>query len=68
MLNQISQDRNYWNVLDNAVQNDIVFKYFNCLSEFLLDQTIRDVVMSMFGLGVDSTTWPDSVKKYAFGK
>ena len=67
MLNQISQDGNYWTILDNAVQNDIIFKSYNCLSEFLLDQTISQVIDSMFGLKDDATTWPDSVKIYAFG-
>ena len=67
MLNQISPDGNYWNVIDNAVENNIIFKSFNCLSEVLQDFTISVVVPLMFGVRRDATAWPDSIKTYASG-
>ena len=67
MLNQIAQEGNYWNVIANAGKNDILFKPFNCLSEVLLDNHIQDIVHFMYGLQKDQSTWPDSVKTFAFG-
>ena len=67
MLNQISQDGNYWNIVENAVQNNIIFKSANCLSEFLLDKTINRVVSLMFGVNTDKTTWPEPIQIYAYG-
>ena len=67
MLNQISQDGNYWNIVENAVQNNIIFKSANCLSEFLLDKTINEVVSLMFDVNTDKTTWPEPIQIYAYG-
>jgi hypothetical protein len=67
MLNQISQDGNYWNIVENVVQNNIIFKSVNCLSGVLLDKTINDVVSLMFGVKTDRATWPEPIKIYAYG-
>ena len=68
LVTQISEEGNYWNVLDNAAQKDIIYKSNNCLSEVLLDNTIKEVVSLMFGEKKDPNTWTDSVKIYTFGK
>ena len=67
MINAISEDGNYWNVIDNAVQKDIIIKSSCCLSEVLLDFTIKEVVSLMFGVNKDLNSWADSVKTFAFG-
>jgi len=40
----------------------------NCLSEVLVDSTIKVIVSLMFGVQEDPATWNDSIKAYAFGK
>ena len=67
MINAISEDGNYWTVIDNAVQKDVIINSSCCLSEVLLDFTIKEVVSLMFGLKKDSNTWADLVKMFAFG-
>ena len=67
MMNAISEDGNYWNVLDLAVEKDFIFRAHNCLSEVLMDTVIREIVPLMFGARTDLKTWPDPVKTYAFG-
>ena len=67
LMSQILEEGSYWNVLDNAVQKEIIFKSTNCLSEVLLDYTIKEVVSLMFGVRKDPNTWSDYVKTYAFG-
>ena len=67
LMNQISEEGAYWNVIDNAGQKEIIYKANDCLSEVLLDYTIREVVSLMFDVKKDQNTWTDAVKKYAFG-
>ena len=67
LMAQVSSDGNYWHVIDNAAQKDIIFKSHNCLSEVLLDNTINMVVPLIFGVRKDPTTWADLVTTYAFG-
>ena len=50
MINAIAQDGNYWNFIDNAAQKDIIIQSKGCLSEVLMDFTIKEVVLMMFGL------------------
>jgi hypothetical protein len=68
LINQISNDGNYWDVLDKAVQKYINYISNECLSEVLLNDTIDVVVSSIFGVKPNSSTWNDYVKAYAFGK
>jgi hypothetical protein len=63
LINQVSEDGNYWNVIENASQKDLIFNRKDCLSEVLLDFTIKEIVFLMFGVKKDPTTWTDSVKK-----
>ena len=67
MINQLSEEGSYCNVLDNAAEKEIIFKSFNCLSEFLMDKAIGDVVHLMFGVNREPNTWTDSVRRYAYG-
>ena len=67
LMTQISDDGNYWYVIENAVQKDVIFKSNNCLSEVLKDNTIKAIVPLMFGVEEDSIAWTDSIKMYAFG-
>ena len=66
LMNQISYDGNYWKVLDNATEKELMFESFHYLSELLLDYNIRSVVSKTFGVEEDPSTWPDAVKNYAF--
>jgi hypothetical protein len=66
LISQVTEDGNYWYIMDNAFQKDIITKTCNCLSEVLLDYTILDVVYSMFGMGKNSDTWNEAIKAYAF--
>ena len=38
LITQVSEDGTYWNVIDSAVEKDIIFKSNNSLSEVLLDK------------------------------
>jgi hypothetical protein len=67
LVSQITQEGIYWNVLDNAIQGDIIFQYNISLSEVLMDSTITDIVSIIFGLKKDQSAWPESVKTYAYG-
>ena len=67
LMTAILEDGNYWIGIDNAVQKDIIYESNNCLSEVLMDCTIREIVSLMFGVKKDPATWPDSVKTYVFG-
>ena len=67
LMNQISYDGNYWKILDDATENEIMSESFHCLSELILDSPIRDIVSKMFGVKKDPNTWTDDVKAYAFG-
>ena len=68
LLNQISEDGNYWNVLDKATEKAVISQSFDSLSEVLFDFTIREVVSIMFDVEKDPNTWTNAVKAYAFGK
>ena len=67
LMNQISEDGNYWYVLDNAGLKDVIIKSCACLSEILIDSTIKEVVFLMLGVNKDTSTWSDSINKFAFG-
>ena len=67
LITQISQEGNYWHVLDHADQNDIIIQYNVNLLEVLMNQTIKEIVPLMFGVTSDPNTWSDSVKTHAFG-
>ena len=67
MINQLSEEGSYWNVLDNTNEKEIMFRSFTSLSEVLLDKTIEQVVPIMFGVKKDPNTWTDDVKAYAYG-
>ena len=67
MINVIAQDGIYWNIIDSAAQKDIIIQSKGCLSEVLMDFTIKEVVSLMFGLKKDINAWSESVRTYAFG-
>ena len=67
LINQVSEDGNYWNVIENAGQKDMIFKSHNCFSEVLQDSYIEKVVPLMFGVEQHQLTWTDAIKTYAFG-
>ena len=62
MMNQISEDGTYWKVLDGAAEKEVMSQSCNCLSEVLLDSTIKEVVCLIFGVKKDPATWNDSIK------
>ena len=67
LMNQISYDGNYWKILDNATEKEIMSESFHCLLKLLLDYPIREIVSKMFGIAKDPNTWTDAVRAYAFG-
>ena len=67
LMSQLSEEGNYWIAFDNASQKDVIFKCHNCLSEVLLDNTIKEVASLMFGVKKDPNTWTGSVITYAYG-
>ena len=67
MINQISEDGNYWDVLDDATEKEVISQSFHSLSEVLMDFTIKEVVSIMFHVMKDPNTWNDAVKAFAFG-
>ena len=67
LLNQISSSGIYWNIIDKASQNDVITQHNNCLSEVLLDFTIREVVSVGLGVSKNINTWSESIQHYAFG-
>src|SRR5687767_161475 len=67
LITQVSADGTYWNIIDSAVEKDIIYRTKNSLSEVLLDKDIREIVSSMFGVNKDISTWSESVTRYAFG-
>lgn len=67
LLNQISSSGIYWNIIDKASQNDVITQHNNCLSEVLLDFTIREVVSVGLGVSKNTNTWSESIQHYAFG-
>jgi len=67
MINQISEDGSYWDVLDNATENEVISQSCKSLSDILLDFTIKEVVSIMFHVMKDPNTWNDAVRAFAFG-
>ena len=67
LLTQISPTGSYWNVIEKACQKEVMIQNNNCLSEVLMNATIREVVSLGFGLSKDTNTWTDSIKQYSFG-
>lgn len=67
LLNQVSDEGLYWNVLDDVTEKEVISECFHSLSEVLLDFTIKEVVSLTFGVTKDRDTWSDGVKAYAFG-
>ena len=67
LISQISEEGNYWQVLDSATEKEVISQSSDSLSEILLDYTIKVVVSNMFGVEQDPQTWTDAVKFYAFG-
>jgi hypothetical protein len=67
LMTQILEDGNYWIGIDNAVQKEIFCASNTCLSEVLMDCTIKEIVSLMFGVNKNPAIWTNSVKTYAFG-
>ena len=65
----ISEEGNYWKVLDEATEKEVISQSFDTLSEVLQDFTIKEVISMMVADYVkkDPKTWGDDVKAYAFG-
>jgi hypothetical protein len=67
LITQISEDGNYWHVINNAGQKDFIKKCHTCLSEVLLDHTLKEVVSLSFDVKKDPSTWTDTIRTYAYG-
>lgn len=67
LITQISEDGNYWHVINNASEKDFIQECHTCLSEVLLDYTIKEVVSLAFDVKKDPSTWTEAVKTYAYG-
>lgn len=67
LLTQISSTGIYWNVIDKASHIDVITQHNNCLSEVLLDFTIKEVVSVGLGVSKNISTWSESIQYYAFG-
>ena len=65
-IDAISEDGNYWIVIDTTAQKDFTIQSNFCLSEVLQDYTIKEDVSLMFGLNKDFNLRSESVKTYAF--
>lgn len=68
LLSQISSTGIYWNIIENAINNDIITQDNICLSEVLLDSTIKEVISVGLGVSKNINTWSESIQHYAFGK
>ena len=67
LLSQISEEGNYWKVLDDATEKELTSQSFQCLQEILLDYTIKEIVSTLFGVKKDPITWTHDMKTYAYG-
>ena len=69
LMSQLSEKGDYWNVLDDATEKEVISQSYDSLSEVLMDFTIKEVISTMFDgfLTKDLNTWTDDVKAYAFG-
>ena len=68
MLSYVSEGGKYWNVLDDATKEEVIFQYCLSLDQVLLDSTIKVVVSNMFGVKKDLQAWTDPIKAYAYEK
>ena len=66
LMNHVSENSTYWCVLDTAFEHEVLSESFHSLSEVLIDHTIKEVVLNMFGLKNESDEWPYAVKAYAY--
>ena len=48
LLNQVDEEGNYWTVIENVSQKDVLFQAKTCLSEVLMDCTIQELVSLIF--------------------
>ena len=67
LIAQILEDGNYWHVIDTAGHKDSIMESHTCPSEVLLDYTIKEVVLQMFNMRKDQSTWTETVKTYVYG-
>ena len=67
LLAQISATGSYWNIIEKACHKDVIKQHNNCLSEVLLNSTIKEVVSKGLRISKDTNVWSDSIKHYAFG-
>ena len=67
LMSQVSEKGNYWNVLVNVTEKEVISQTFNSLTEVLMDFTIKEVISTMFDVKKDPNTWTDDIKAYAFG-
>lgn len=67
MINVTSEDGKYWGGIDNTTQKDFIIQSNLCLSEVLLDFSIKEVASLMFCMNKDFNQWSKSVKTFAFG-
>ena len=68
MSAQVSEDGNYWTILNDATQEEVLCHTCGALSDVLTDHFIKEVVSKMLGVVKDPKTWSDAVKAYAFGE
>ena len=68
MSAQVSEDGNYWTILDDATKEEVLCHTCGALSDVLTDHFIKEVVSKMLGVVKDPKTWSDAVKAYAFGE
>ena len=62
LIVQILEDGNYWHVTDTAGHKVLIMKSHTCFSEVLLDYTIKEVVLQMFNMRKDPSTWTKTVQ------
>ena len=67
MLNQVDDQGYYWTVVESAAEREIITKHCACLSEVLMDFTIREIVRNMFGINKAPDTWPTGIETFAYG-
>ena len=67
MMNQVSEDGHYWNVLENATREERTFQSCESLAVVLRDCSIKQIVFNQFGLKKEPNSWTDTVHAYAFG-
>ena len=68
MRNQVEGDGYYWTIFDDASQREIIIQNCTCLSDILMDFTIKVVVKNMFGIDKARKAWPEVIEEYAYGE